>query len=187
MPMTPTGIVDKEQSVELTPPKTAEVTENSEHPPENDDGFWCLREDGTIDNKAQTNKTAADVSCLLGAPIDVEDPCFCAGIILLTGRWVGFKHKEISNFTGLPRGFCDKVCYNLRINRLVREGDIVGELRDEAQKGEEADGVMAQITFVLYCLAGIGNVVVRYDRRGETSWLTTPATEQYIYHIDAVA
>lgn len=183
MPMIPAGVVDgpKPARVAENIPKT-NLYEAAPPVPALPDNGYCLNPDGSIDNKAQTNRWAAEVADVLEVEMDVKDPTFFAGIVILAGGPLGFRFGKVSDFTGLPRPFCKRVINNLAYSRLVFNRQIAGDLAVEVDKPEsEQDGLMQRVLFVLYCLAGAG-----LSRCDKGMWCAVAECDRQFYGIDAV-
>lgn len=167
--------------------KTPVLAPMLEQPAPANDGF-PLNADGSIDNKEYTNRCARDVAVLLDAEMDCSDPVFCSGIVVLAGNPLRFKAKDVSHFTGLPRVFCDHVCFNLRYSKLIRDGMIGGEIHAELERGaDKADGSMMRVLFVMYALVGAGQVHVSYDKKREALYGLVHASDPHVYRIGKVA
>lgn len=141
------------------------------------DDWWCRNADGTIDNLAQTDKIAGEVAQALGEDIDYCDPVFCAGVVIIVGNALRFRFGQVSDFTGLPRRFCQRVIQNLGHNRLVFKMSLSGELAVEMERPDGDDGVMNML-FALYCLAGAGQI-----RHEKERWYSIPAKDVQFYTI----
>lgn len=174
MPMIPAGRVEVSEPIATAPQKA--------------DDFYPLLPNGSIDSAAFTNLIATDVAAFLDQEIDHTDVDFCAGVVFLAGKFLRYRASEVSDFTKIPRRFCTEVIFNLRYAKLIKNGEISGELKkflDECDP-ETADDFEARLLFTLYVLIGAGKIARTISDTGES--LYGPITsDPYIYRIQRVA
>lgn len=186
MPMIPSGRVDV--ATLERPKKIAENVELAVAPPETSqapeidpgDDYLVLNPDGSINNRETTNRIAREVSALLGQDINVEDPTFCAGIVVMIGNRLNFRFGRVSDFTGLPRRFCQKVINNLGYSHLLFKRQLCGPLVEAVEENDET--VPWQFLFCLYCVAGSGQIRMDRDER----WSAMPPEDKTFYEIESV-
>jgi hypothetical protein len=155
----------------------------------NPNAAYCMMPDGSIDNRAETNKVALEVAQILQMEMDAKDPVFCAGIVLMFGNPLNFRFGQISEFTGIPRRFCQRAINNLGYSRLVFKRKLAGPLASELDKPEsEQDAFDVTVLFALYCLVGAGQIRTAPDlKTGEYLWMATAPKDLPFYEIKEVA
>lgn len=147
-----------------------------------DRSFSVENPDGSIDNRATTTRWVGWVSELLEQPVDLKDPYFCAGVVIIAGMPLNYRWGQIAHFTGLPKPFCRQVVQNLSYCSLIRRRQLAGELRAAFDKPGDAETPLGFL-FTLYCLAGIGRV--RSDLEGH--WRVTPKEDLWLHEVKEVS